>query len=84
MFNEVLCKRIRDRETNCWTISMTMFHVIVRTISRMEDYMIPYLKDRLLIRSELTASLRATIANRIMHVYIVTRLIQVGDCWNSV
>ena len=31
---------------------MTMFHVIVSMISRKEDYTIPYIKDRSLIRSE--------------------------------
>ena len=44
-------KQIRNRETNYWTIRKTLFHVFVRLISRIEDYMITYLKWRTIIFS---------------------------------
>ena len=58
----------------------------VYTISRMEEYMIPYLKDAYLIRSELTAAFESYDCGSGSEVIriIVIRLIQVGDCWISV
>ena len=43
-------KQIGNRETKCWTISKTIFHVFVWMISRIEDYMITYLKWRLIVQ----------------------------------
>ena len=68
--NKFYVKQIGNRETNCWTISKTLFHVSVQLISRIEDYMIAYLKWRIIILSVPRDLERATIADRFLKSYL--------------
>ena len=76
----------RKSGNNKWTERMIIIDVSVHMISRMEEYIIPYLLDKSSRRSEFDSGFKSYDFQLGFEVILNNsfRLIQVGDCWINV